>query len=390
MIGKYERIIINKLIDKYEKSKSFIGENKVNQKFSVKISALFSKYNDHSNYEVFQGVNEAIDVLVRKSFIIAQSNTAHVYNNVVLNTDNLEAIYIYVDRVPKKDINSAVIRLLDEYKEKNEVLKEYCLVQHERIHQNKSIQFFSNDLKEFKNLLLAVDELMKVQTETFARDFSVRVFKDSKVFERVAPKAVNLIFEFGNYPDRDQVLGNLNIVKNPTYVNLKGAGYITINGQLIDLTRLSSDIGISSAMLTDIDRVDVIGKAVITIENLTSFHSFSNEDMLAIYLGGYHNSVRREFIKKIHHQNPKTVFYHFGDIDAGGFYILEHLKNQTGIDFIPFKMDIETIKTYAKYTKRLTENDKNRLRRLADSQYGTVINYMLENNCKLEQEAINL
>lgn len=390
MIGKYEKEIINKLIDKYEKSKSFIGENKVNQKFSVKISSLFSKYTDHSNYEVFQGVNEAIDILVRKSFAFAKSNSAHVYNNVVLNVDNLEDIYDYVGRVPKKDVNRAVIKLLEDYKGRNEILKQYCAVQHERIQSNKSIQFFSNDLEELENVLVAVDELLKVETETFARDFSVRVFKDSKIFERVAAKAVNLIFEFGNFPERDQVLGNLNIIKNPTYVNFKGAGHITIKGQVIDLTNLSSDIAISSTMLTDIDRVDVIGKAVITIENLTSFHTFFDKDMFAIYLGGYHNSVRREFIKKIHHQNPKTVFYHFGDIDAGGFYILEHLKNQTGVDFIPFKMDIETIKTYAKYTKRLTENDKNRLQRLADSQYGTVITYMLQNDCKLEQEAINV
>jgi len=89
-------------------------------------------------------------------------------------------------------------------------------------------------------------------------------------------------------------------------------------------------------------------------------------------------------------QNSQIAFYHFGDIDAGGFYILEHLKKQTGVDFIPFKMDMETLKAHKKYTKKLTENDKKRLMRLVDSQYHKVINYMLENNCKLEQEAVNV
>jgi len=53
-------------------------------------------------------------------------------------------------------------------------------------------------------------------------------------------------------------------------------------------------------------------------------------------------------------------------------------------------MDIETLKEYGEYTKKLTENDRNRLMRLFDSEYNELIEYMLENNCKLEQEAINI
>jgi len=29
------------------------------------------------------------------------------------------------------------------------------------------------------------------------------------------------MYEFSNFPEKDQVLGNLNIIKNPTYVNFK-------------------------------------------------------------------------------------------------------------------------------------------------------------------------
>ncbi|ADL50604.1 Wadjet anti-phage system protein JetD domain-containing protein [Clostridium cellulovorans] len=389
MIGKYEKEIITKLLDKYEKSKSFIGENKINQKFSVKIASVFPKYTDHSNYEMFQELNEAIDVLVRKGFIIAKANSAHVYNNAVLNIDDLEEIYKYIGRMPKKGINKSVLELMEKYKGRNEILDRYFEMQYERIHSNKSIQYFSNDLIELENILVAVDELLKVDTETFVRDFSVRTFKDSKMFERIVAKVINLIYEFGNFPEKSQILGNLNVFKNPTYVNFKGAGSITIKGQKIELTNLSGDIAISSAMLNDIERIDVAGNAVITIENLTSFHTFSDENVFAIYLGGYHNCVRREFIKKLYKQNQNIAYYHFGDIDAGGFYILQHLKHQTGVDFKPFNMDIETLKSYSKYIKPLTENDRDRLSKLINSEYCMVIKYMIENNCKLEQEAIN-
>lgn len=390
MISKYEKEIINKLLDKYEKSKSFTGDNKVTQKFSVKISSLFSKYTDHSNYEIFNLVNEAIDILVRNQFIIAKANSAKVYNDAVLNLDELDNVYEYIGRLPKKDMNKSVLHLMEKYKNRNEILNSYCRAQCERISSNKSIQFFNDDLIELENILIAVDELLKVDTETFVRDFSVRVFKDSKIFEGVSSKVTTLLYEYGNFPEKDQVLGNLNIIKNPTYVNFKGAGIIDINEQRIDLRNFSSDIAISSAMLSDIHRIDVTGKAVITIENLTSFHTFYDEDMFVIYLGGYHNSVRREFIKKIYQQNPKIIFYHFGDIDAGGFYILEHLKKQTGVDFKAFKMDIGTLKEYHHYSKNLTDNDRHRLIKFKDSQFNEVISFMLENNCKLEQEAINV
>ncbi|WP_422449407.1 Wadjet anti-phage system protein JetD domain-containing protein, partial [Thermoanaerobacterium sp. DL9XJH110] len=88
-------------------------------------------------------------------------------------------------------------------------------------------------------------------------------------------------------------------------------------------------IAISSSMLGDIDSVKVFRGKVMTVENLTTFHSFQEKDYFVIYLGGFHNRVRRDFIKMLYDQNSDATYYHFGDIDAGGFLILEHLKDTT-------------------------------------------------------------
>ena len=81
---------------------------------------------------------------------------------------------------------------------------------------------------------------------------------------------------------------------------------------------------------------------------------------------------------------------HFGDIDAGGFYILEHLKTKTGIPFQPYRMNAETLKKYKKQAVPLTEHDRKRLQKLRQNPvYSETIRYMLENNIKLEQEHIN-
>jgi len=170
--------------------------------------------------------------------------------------------------------------------------------------------------------------------------------------------------------------------------------YFTLEGQTIDLAALSHDIAISSAMLPDIDRIEISGSRVMTIENLTSFHTYSGKEAFVIYLGGYHNAIRREFLKKIREQNPHVAFHHFGDIDAGGFFILKHLRERTGIHIQPYKMDVETLKKYQTYTKKLTANDRSRLMKLLDGdlgeagEFGAVIRYMLEHDCKLEQEAV--
>ena len=135
------------------------------------------------------------------------------------------------------------------------------------------------------------------------------------------------------------------------------------------------------------DRKGEIG--ILTISNGKENY-INNPDFIAIYLGGFHNSVKKNLLKKISIHDKSIEFYHFGDIDAGGFLIFEDLVSKTGIQFKPYMMDINTLKNYESNWASLTVNDKKRLK---DNQYiifNGVIKFMLKNNCKLEQEAINL
>lgn len=96
-----------------------------------------------------------------------------------------------------------------------------------------------------------------------------------------------------------------------------------------------------------------------------------------------------EFLFKLYNYLGNQVKYlHFGDIDAGGFYIYLNLIQKTGIPFQTWKMDISTLKQYEMYTKPLTLNDRNRLLKLKEEYNQPVIDYMLKKNIKLEQEII--
>ena len=41
------------------------------------------------------------------------------------------------------------------------------------------------------------------------------------------------------------------------------------------------------------------------------------------------------------------------------------------------------------YWKKLTENDRKRLEKIKDVEFESLINYMLKNDCKLEQESMD-
>ena len=386
---KYEKQILNVLIDKYEGSKSFIGTNQVNQSFTCKLDQLFPKYKDDSEYDLFCAVNESVDALVEEGFVTVKKLKNRVIQSVTLNLEDINKVYEYLGRIPKSDIVVDLKKILILYKDCNVILSAYCSRQLERLAENKSVEFFDDDFDIYESILKIVSKITEVKNETFERDFSIQVLGDSKAFEKIRSKVVSFLYEYGDFPDKETLLADLNIVKNPGHVYFKGKGKLTICGQQIDFSKMPGDMAISSEMLKNVDSVTVFGDVVITIENLTTFNAFNCEKSFAIYLGGYHNTSRRNFIKKVYEQNSDKQYLHFGDIDAGGIHILKHLRAKTNIQFLPYKMDIETLSANMGSWKKLTDNDIKRLRKIEDKEFQGLIDYMLSNNCKLEQEAID-
>lgn len=102
MINKYELRILNQLLNKYEKSKTFRGDNKVKQKFAMRIDTLFPEYKEHSNIEGFETINQAVEQLVRENIITAMFNKAKVCSQVILNQESIDEAYNKVARTSKK------------------------------------------------------------------------------------------------------------------------------------------------------------------------------------------------------------------------------------------------------------------------------------------------
>ena len=72
----YEKGILDYLLDPYDRSKSFTGDNRIGQSFSVKLAKLFPKYGDEAEYELFCSVNETVSDLESKGYITSKRKTA--------------------------------------------------------------------------------------------------------------------------------------------------------------------------------------------------------------------------------------------------------------------------------------------------------------------------
>lgn len=399
LIDKYERKILTNFIKKYESSKSFIGSNKVKQNFKIKIEKLFPNYMDDADYDTFVQVNDAIVHLERLEFIQAayQGNNS-VVENICLKIESMDNIYSYMDIVPRKELQEKLQALLLPYSRHENELGEYTRIQLRRIEENKQVEYFTGDYKELSHVLKASEFLIENQAETYKRDVSVRIFGDSKRLEEIQGKVQGLLYQYGNYEEKEFILEECGVVNTPTYVILKGFGRLKFLAQEIDLSLLESDIGISTNTIKELQSICINGNKVITIENLTTFHDYRAKDEFVIYLGGFHNQVKTQFLKLLYEQNKDKKYVHFGDIDAGGFYIYKHLLKKTEIPFTLYKMNVTMLEEHKKYWKKISDNDRKRLKKLLEEvrnaslgdDYTEVIEYMLTHGCKLEQEVIML
>ena len=419
-MDRQQRKVLEQLLDSYERSRTFRGDNQVSQSFSVSVGKIFPKYNDDAEYDYFCQINESMEELCTEGLVTLAYRKKGVLKKVTLNPDRLDVCYEMLGRMPRRREQEELVRIWDDICQndgpswQNEScqghrlpLVKYIAAQRLRVEKNLNVEYYNHDLEEYRELLLAVKAVLENQEEIFIRNLSIQLFHDSKRIGQLKHKVEALLYQYGEYQERDCVLEECGIVQTPTYVMMKGNGSIKIgrkrrsDEQEIDLSLMEGDIALSTESVKSLKAVTVMGKRVVTVENLTSFHDYSAEDDFVVYLGGFHNKVKRDFLLYLYRRNPEIEYRHFGDIDAGGFYILEHLKKKTGIPFRSLYMDTETLQRYRGDRRPLTENDRKRLLQLKEElaermqhedteDYGDVISYMFDENCKLEQEAVHL
>lgn len=408
-MARYDEKILNTLLDSYEKSVLSRGENKV----KVQIAFSFTKrtvpeyFNESSiAYDEIHAVLEEAEQKGFLTIVWKKGREGHIIEKVLLNTGSVGSVYAYLNRTPKKEKENRHLEILENWSSRSRempVLGIFVSYLKQRIKEGKTVKEFI-DLSapdRTEHILSALFQMENNEEPCYIREFSIRHFGDSKRFEEIAGVIAKIMRhfrpEFADM-DTDAILSEYRIYKTPDYVYFKGEGKLLLTGNdisVIELPLLEQGIGISGA---DIRRIKICGKEsikkVITIENLTTFFRWKEEASLIIYLGGYHNAVRRELLRMVYQEIPDARYLHFGDIDVGGFRIYRDLCGKTGIPFRTYHMGIRELEIYETYTKKLTDNDRKGLRLLiekekqeAEGNLETLL-YMQEKDVKLEQEAV--
>ena len=393
---------LEELIKKYESSKSSYNENQVNQTFSLVLYSrtkrkdkvgerLFKRYIDGDDYDYYLECNETFKELEKIGYCTFKYQNERC-EEIILNTDKIQEIYAELGKTPKIVVDNQAIAHIEQLLSSGDdapQTKAFLQMLLERLQAHQSCKSFFNDLDDLNRTITAAKALETNASETYIRNFSKHVLGDSKALENMGAKILKV---FPAYDSFDVLLVEHLIYKVKTPTLVKGPLAIDVAGQRFDLGLLEGEFAFSSSVLDATSFLSCQANKVITIENQTTFYDYQDEDAVIVYLGGYASGNRIRLLKLLHDRFPHLAFYHFGDIDWGGFQIFDHLCNVTGIAFELLHMDIETLKKYQGESIHLNDDDRRRLSKYLekdDNRFKDVISYMLEHNVKLEQESLS-
>lgn len=421
---QYDQKLLDKLIDRYENSLLYTGQNQLNLTISVPVNkSLFPEYFEEGSL-AYDTIHEQLEALENQGLISLQwkkKKAGHILEKCILNTEKADEIYRILHRKSKKEKNDEVLEVCRHYQGKAAESDAFIQWIRKRIANGESIQKIleGEDAARVERLCRLVWHIVENKEEIFLRQFSIQVFHDSKIAEKDIRTAVEIIRNFHSqapslqdFPSLEsqkqydgmtweEILEEYNIYRNPSWVMLKGYGIFTLKSNRIDISQMSGGLGLSNQDLIHLEWCkEAHPETILTIENLTSFHQWKPDkpenlsQTLCIYLGGYHNQSKRTLLKKLYQSYPHAQYYHFGDIDCGGFQIWKDLCIKTDIPFQPWHMDLSTYTAHLHYGKELTQSDHKTLEQMKQDSFFQkqvpLFEHMQKENLKIEQECIDM
>lgn len=396
--------ILQRLLTKYESSKTYKGTNLLLQNFSIKPTDIFKEYDkDSTDINAIEDFEKECNLLESEKLIQLDWKYERIIRiNAIATTENWKKIRTILGVKDKKQRKQDEIDFYTSFYEdinSEQIVKDFCKHQIERLENDKEAEYLQEDSK---NIISLLDFILKNKNEILERELSISVLANSKTWEEKYKRKVLKILRQSGYFDyliekfsdekeiNKVILEECNVYSNPSYVYFKGNGKITFeNGECFTVYP-DIPFALYSQSISKIMSFEIEDAKIMTVENLTSFNRIKESETFFIFLSGYHNSAKQKFLEKIYQQNSNKTYFHFGDIDPDGFFILENLKKKTHIDFNQYKMGIEELEKYSTFSRTLEDNDIIKAKSLIEKgKFVEIMNYMLKKNIKLEQEIIS-
>ena len=409
----YKQIILNALLDKYEKSKSYLCD--VNRRIIIKADNL-KQYNVE-NYDDKLVFHNSVKELNRKNLIDfswQKYEEDNILNEIWLIKENVDKSYNEIDRNNPKQAYQEVLIYLEKSKFRMQWIIHFCdeMKKYMIKNQKENVLLPRNKAKEVLVALQEIDNMQINENEKniLKRTFSMKCYHDSKFFEKnIESILIKIIKKYYINVDSENileeisdndVLAQIGIVKYPEVIEFCGNMSCEINGEKHVFSSITKGSYINEYAIQNISNIHLINVSkIIFIENKSNYIDYienKKEDEFVIYHGGFYSPIKGKFFEKIYkgskEAETKPTYYHWSDIDIGGFKIYTRLRDSIIPEVLPYRMDKNTLIENKVYWKLFDNKYSELLEKLKQEEkysiFFEVIDFMLENSVRLEQESM--
>lgn len=394
----YRKLIAEKLLKKY--NARLANKTNTTRRVILKPTEVYKNYNENNaDVLIKQNFEEAVDTLLQmKVIMVDYLRFSTDIEKIYLCEEKISVIYEWLKTeygiTPKNILVEKVRMLLEKYFCEGQAM-EYYRKRIDTLIEDPRTELNLDNIEENLKMLCFLETNTR---SLYIREASMLVYGDSKWFEEHNYYAIcnilrdALVMPLQVNEREDAILARYHIIPTEQEIFVKGDWKLEWEDCTLETEKLKGGISINSRDVERLKSVTVGAEKIMTIENKTSYQRVEKSNTATVYLGGYAARYQIMFLKKVMQDNPHVSWYHFGDIDVGGFLIHRHLCNATGKQFALYCMGIEQLrdKRFVKCHKKLTDNDRKRMQSLLfEEPYAQIVKYMLANDVKLEQEIIS-
>ena len=358
-----QRIILSRLLDKFENSKHLSDPGTSHRRVMLRVDKKELpeyRYEDATTRDAY---NEAARMLEAKKMVqLEWVKGRPLLSTVVLNLEQVSSCYTALGRVHPKTRANHITTLIDGSLEGVSIpwivawKKDICS---EAVEHLKIPNFCKSDDTLLHDLLRSFQEYATLPGSITMRAFSIKCFSDTKYFERnirdlflrIARKydnALALACEENNLGEKEQ-LAFLGIYARPEHYELAGNCLIRTQQGELDLNAAGCcGLALPSTLIESIAEIEMSSIDCITfIENKTNYDEYISAEKqsgeLVIYHGGFLSPQKRRLFTLIANGvDAKLNVRFWADIDKGGFQMFQHLQELIPA-LVPMRMSGEFV-----------------------------------------------
>lgn len=375
--------LLHRLLDQYERSGHCLPGKTSNRRIAVSLNETdFPAYRQNRRESV-EEINAVIQKMEEAGFVTFQYRKGYegwLIDKVYLNLESLSESYQAAGRRPLALHAKEQMELLDSAYTKcgRAWVRRFIADEQDRLRKHfRASRLLPEDARLAKDFFMALQASEK--GPQLMRVLSVQCFQDSKRLERellpfllsVARRYEPDIAAFNRGSDEkltdNEVLAQIGILRYPEIFEFCGDITLTVQNISVFTSPFSRGFCLQSETLPDVQNIDLDRIChVYFVENRTNYRALVLKgippDVLVIHHGGFYSPARGcLFQKVVRAAKDDTRFYFWGDLDLGGFQMLERLRKNIVPNLLPFRMDDVALRRYRSTGKPRTADYLHRL-----------------------------